>query len=220
MPATLLVAGVLVSPRDLIPSGDGSAARRESAGPASALAIALLAALALSFVDRAASVYAQKDFSIGTPGDEILVANPIASPRGVSVGRALEWLAAVVEPDTTRVALPEGAFFNYWLRLRNPSGFPLFLPSEMDAFGEDRMLSALKADPPDYVLLVHRLAFEFGLAPFGRDPRNGLRVMDWVRSNYERVERIGAEPFEGPRFGIAILRRRGGVHGQRIGRAR
>jgi hypothetical protein len=109
--------------------------------------------------------------------------------------------------DSTLLVMPEGAGINYWLRKENPTPYNLFLPTEIDAFGEASMLGALRERPPDFVLLTHRLEGEFGVGTFGEDPRNGRRLMSWVRENYRRVERIGAEPFSGRGFGVVILRR-------------
>ena len=70
------------------------------------------------------------------------------------------------------------------------------------------MLADLRAHPPDFVVLIHRNSAEFGVGPFGTDPRNGRAIMDWVRKHYRRVERVGEEPFQGRGFGTVILRRR------------
>jgi hypothetical protein len=112
--------------------------------------------------------------------------------------------------DDTLLVLPEGVGVNYWLRKENPTPYNLFLPTEIDAFGEESMLRALRAHPPDFIVVMHRLSNEFGVGAFGVDPRNGRRLMDWVRGHYRRVERIGAEPFSGQGFGLVILRREGG----------
>ena len=110
--------------------------------------------------------------------------------------------------QSTLVVLPEGASLNYWLRKRNPSGFLLYLPTEIAAFGEVRMLAGLSESPPDFVALVHRLSEEFGTGPFGVDPRNGRALLEWVKRHYERVGRVGSEPFGRDGFGVVMLRRR------------
>ena len=95
------------------------------------------------------------------------------------------------------------------MRRENPSRFNLFLPTEFDAFGgEEVMLGEIRADPPDFVALVHRRHQEFGVGPFGVDPENGRRIVTWVEQNYHRLARIGAEPFRDRRFGIVLLQRR------------
>jgi hypothetical protein len=58
------------------------------------------------------------------------------------------------------------------------------------------------------VALVDRPHREFGVGPFGNDPRNGRRLGAWLRENYEPVRRLGPPPFQGQGFGVALLRRR------------
>ena len=111
-------------------------------------------------------------------------------------------------PESTLLVLPEGASLNYWLRKRNPAGYVLFLPTEIATFGEAVMLDRLRESPPDFVALVHRQPAEFGTGPFGVDPRFGRGLLTWVGRNYQRVARLGAEPFGEGGLGIAILRRR------------
>jgi hypothetical protein len=96
---------------------------------------------------------------------------------------------------------------NYWLRMRNPSRFLIFLPTEIQAFGEAAMRADLEAHPPDFVVLVHRLWHEFGVGPFGSDARNGRALRAWVDANYRRVQRFGAEPFGEDGFGVVVLER-------------
>jgi hypothetical protein len=70
------------------------------------------------------------------------------------------------------------------------------------------MLADVRAHPPDFVALVDRPHGGFGVGPFGRDPRNGLLLAEFVGSEYEVVRQIGEEPFRGQGFGITLLRRR------------
>jgi hypothetical protein len=67
------------------------------------------------------------------------------------------------------------------------------------------MLRELEAHPPDVIVLAHRLPDEFGVGPFGQDPRNGKALLDWVRARYRRAAGFGAEPFGTAGFGTRIL---------------
>lgn len=174
------------------------------------LAIALVSAMVLAHFQESDRRYAAKSFELGRGADEILVDDPAVNRRGVVVARALEQLERAMPADATLLVMPEGIGLNYWLRRRNPTSFNLFLPTEISAFGEGAMLADLEAHPPDFVALVHRLSDEFGVGPFGVDPRNGRGLLDWVHSHYSRarpVGRIGPEPFTGRGFGIVILER-------------
>ena len=63
-------------------------------------------------------------------------------------------------------------------------------------------------DEVGFVALVDRAHGGFGVGPFGADPRNGQRLLEFVRSEYEDVRQIGAVPFRERGFGVTILRRR------------
>ncbi len=203
MPATLLlVAGAVGGlPAWLAARGGGGPVAR-------ALALAGIAAWAGHYLALSNRAYEGKDLTIGTGADAIQVLGPRTSSRGRILARTLARLEKLAAPDATLLVLPEGIALNYWLRMRNPTPYNLFLPTEIEAFGEETLLQALRATPPDFVVLAHRPHHEFGVGPFGIDPRNGRGLMSWIRAHYDRVERVGAEPFQGGRFGTVILRRR------------
>ena len=203
MPATLLLVACLV--------GVGPAAARVRLGGGQvfrAVSLAVITAGVLSLLRWSDAMYAPKDFVVGEGSDAIVVENPAHDPRGQVVSAALQKLEEITHPGATLLTLPEGASLNYWLRRTNPTRYNLFLPEEIDAFGgEELLLQDLRAHPPDFIALVQRDYTEFGVGPFGVDPRNGRGIMNWVGENYRRVGRIGAEPFRNQGFGIAILRR-------------
>lgn len=200
MPATLLLAAGAVE-------GTAWLARRNFGGGevARALGGALVVAALLGLWRQSNALYARKDFVVGTGSDAIVVVRD----KGVPLAETLQNLEELAPPQATLLVLPEGLSLNYWLRLRNPSRYWLFLPPEFDAVGgEDVMLADLRAHPPDFVALVDRPHGDFGVGPFGADPRNGQRLMAFVRAEYEVVKQIGAVPFRDEGFGVTILRRR------------
>ena len=100
---------------------------------------------------------------------------------------------------------------NYLTRRVNPTRHLNFAPPEIMIFGEDRILEDLRAQPPDYVALVHRDTREYGLPLFGT--HYAPRLLEWVREDYEPVARVGAPPLvrerlEDGRSGFEVLRRR------------
>lgn len=203
MPATLLLVACLV--------GVGPAAGRARLGGSGAFRMINLAAIAsgvLLLLLWSDAIYARKDFVVGEGGDAIVVEGPVYESRGQVVSEALQKLDAIMDPEATLLALPEGAGLNYWLRRRNSTRYGLFLPTEIEAFGGDEiMLRDIRAHPPDFIALVQRDHAEFGVGPFGVDPRNGRGIMRWVAGSYQRVGQIGAEPFRNRGFGIVVLRR-------------
>ena len=173
-----------------------------------AVSIGLVGALASAMLSTAHAVYAEKDYPLGAGGDQILVAGPEASPRGVSMERLLRGMDAIMAPDDTLLVLPEGAGVNYWLRRDNPTRYSLFLPTEQAAHGGPApMIASLREHPPDFIVLIHRGHEEFGTGPFLSDPRYGQALRGWLERGYSHVQQIGAPPFQGAAFGIVVLQR-------------
>jgi hypothetical protein len=205
MPATLLLAALAVG---VLPGW--LRARRGGGQVACALALAALAGFAAFHWRQADRLYARMDFPLGRGADAILAPDPRLHARSQVMADTLAWLERHTAPDSTLLVLPEGVMLNYWLRRENPIRFNLFLPTELEAFGEDRMLRELEAHPPDTIVLAHRLPEEFGVGPFGEDPRNGRALLAWVRAHYRRAAGFGPEPFGAAGFGTRILVRAAG----------
>jgi hypothetical protein len=204
MPATLLLIASLVA---WIPDalqrrfGRGELFRALAAG-------AVVAGVVFHLRD-ANRHYEIKDFRIGEGADAMLVENPRIQSRGRIIAQTLGHLRAIMPPAATLLVLPDGVGINYRLRRVNPTRFTLFLPAEFgDLGGQAAVVANLRAHSPDFIVLVHRNHEEFGVGPFGADPRNGRAIMRWVGRHYRRVERFGEEPFQGRGFGTVILRRR------------
>jgi hypothetical protein len=174
---------------------------------ARATALALCFAVALGLWRQSDLRVSRRTFAVGEGGDRIFAEPPEIAPRPARIEALRARLATTAGPDDTLLVLPEGVMLNYWLRLQNPSGFSLFLPTEIAAFGEDAMRDALAARPPDWVVLAHRESAEFGVGAFGRDARNGRALLAWVRTHYTAVRRFGPEPFGAEGFGAVVLRR-------------
>jgi hypothetical protein len=200
MPAALLVvAGVVAA----VPSLAG--ARGQAGNIARGIGAAAVAGGLVFFLTHSQAIYARKDVVIGEGADAIRV----DGERGRPISAALRKLDAIMSPHATLLVLPEGIGLNYWLRRKNPARYFLFIPAEFAAVGGERViLDEVREHPPDFVLLVDRPHAEFGVGPFGVDPRNGRRLVAWVTQHYERVRKIGREPFRDRGFGVVILRRR------------
>ena len=67
------------------------------------------------------------------------------------------------------------------------------------------MLAAIRAHPPDYVIVSTRDSSEMGAALFGVDYATSL--WDWLVAHYIEVERFGAWPAEASGFGLAVFER-------------
>ena len=123
----------------------------------------------------------------------------------------IDWVETNLPPEASLLVLPEGVIVNYLTRRVNPTRHLNFFPPEIMIFGEERILQDLKAEPPDYVVLVHRETGEYRLPLFGT--HYAPRLLEWAREDYELVARVGAEPLarerlEDGRSGFEVRRRR------------
>jgi len=203
LPATLLLVALLVGALPELArraGGDGRFARLAS--------VSLVAAAILGFLSVSNLRYVHKQSWVGPPGEAIRVEDPERARRGVRIGAVHERLAELMPEGATLLVYPEGALLNYWLRAENPSRYLLFLPTELDAFGREAVLADLRKAAPDFVAVLDRGHREFGVGPFGADPRNGREILRWLHDGYERVSQVGPPPFSGQAFGAEIWRRR------------
>ncbi len=203
MPATLAAtaAALYWGPRAVRAAGGSGVVAR-------GLAFAFVAAAIVYHLRWSWAIYAQKDLPVGGDGDTILTYGPTVQENGTVTAEALDWIVSHTPPSSTLLGLPEGIMLNYLARRETTTPCMNFMMTEMILFGEDRLLQGLEARPPDYVALVHKKTDEFGVGPFGADPRYGRKLVEWIDAHYDPVARFGAEPFRGDAFGIRILRRR------------
>jgi hypothetical protein len=132
-----------------------------------------------------------------------------AGDRAPIVNDVLADLEERLGPDDTLLVLSVGVMINYLARRVNPTSYIDFMPPEFIIFGEAEILEAFRANPPDYVALVHRETGEYGYRFFGRG--YGRRLFSCVMNHDRPVRLFGEQPLqEGTEFGIEILQRRGG----------
>jgi hypothetical protein len=197
MPATLLLVVALVS---WVPDwiarrgGDGRLFRAAALGAWTAMMIAI--------VMTGRQFLAQRTNPVATGPNRIL-----AGPHGPIINEALAELEERVGPDQTMAVLPEGVMLNFLAVRANSTPFISFMPTELAIFGEDCMVEAFQANPPDFVLLVGKDTSEFGYRFFGRDYARHL--YEWITENYREVKLVGQPPFQDDRFGIRIMQRDG-----------
>jgi hypothetical protein len=151
--------------------------------------------------------YSQKTFPVGENGDEIRTFDATLDPRGAAIAGAMSWLQTNAPPHATLAVLPEGALVNYLCRRVNPTGYPVWLPPEIQVFGQANMIAAFQRRCPDYVLLMQHPTSEYGMKPFGAQSGFGLELMQWIGKNYATAILIGSEPLQSGNFGIKILKR-------------
>jgi len=171
------------------------------------LALLMLALGAWSYGQISHQYYGWKNYPLGKGGDLLLGYDPEIHPRDWRTAQALRWIEQNTPAEATLMALPEGTILNYLARRPNPTPYIYFTMIEMISFGEDNMLRAMQAAPPDLIVLTHVSSEDYGVGFFGQDPRYSKSMMDWIQPNYETAARFGDQPFqEASGFGIKILR--------------
>ena len=94
---------------------------------------------------------------------------------------------------------------------RRPSSVPYvsYMPAELPYYGEDAIVSALRARPPAFLVFFHRDFGEYGLPPFGA-PGNGGRIAEWVGERYVPAFGVQGErsgPGEAPVLVTGLVRK-------------
>jgi hypothetical protein len=152
-------------------------------------------------------VYRHKTVEVGSGRDRMLAFDANENPAGPAVQAALVWIETNVPRDATLAVLPEGVMINYLSRHTNPAKYLVWNPTELAFFGQAKMVEAFKSGSPDYVVLVHRDADEYGVKFFGQADSFGGELLRWIETHYEPVQLIGHEPLRNSLFGIKILKR-------------
>jgi hypothetical protein len=135
--------------------------------------------------------YDQRTASIGQGADRMLAYRPAFLPSGATMGRVADWLQTNTPPNRTLAVLPDGSMLNYLLRSDNPTGYLRWNLAESTVFGQDKMNRAFMDTQPDYIVLVDFNISQFGLKPFGQDPRDGLELKKWIDAHYLSVYQTG-----------------------------
>ena len=196
MPATLTVVAALLC---WIPARlSGRAPLIFRVGASGLVAAALAGHLALLADERRA-----KTVEVGRGSDAFWA----DAERGEVMRVAQARIETLVGKDQTLAVLPDGVMLNYLTRRRNPTPYIIGNPADMAMFGEAAMLRAYASAPPDWIALVACDTTIYGFPYFGRDYARSLAA--WMDRNYVLAEVIGAPPFTGGGFGVALLCRSG-----------
>ncbi len=130
------------------------------------------------------------------------------STRALEVRRMCVMIEQAVAPGGTLAVFPQGLMLNYLTRREQATAFVNFMPPEVMAAGEDRIIDALTRHPPDAIVvdgsMVRGGQFDLdGVYEFGG------KTLAWIGRNYERV---GAAELGYPystKLHLVLLKRRG-----------
>ena len=157
--------------------------------------VALAAGGLIRLTGESVHVYARRAYAIGErASDRFLALPPEQDPRSQLANKTAAWLSAHLPPDATLAVIPEGVMLNYQTRRANPTPFINFIPMTLAAYGEERMLAAYQAQPPDYLVLFDRDMSEFGLPRFGTPGYPGADLMRWIERHYVPAQEISSSP--------------------------
>lgn len=137
-----------------------------------------------------------------------------ADPRGQMLNEMLLSLRQKARPGETLAVMPEGAMLNFLAQMPNPTPYwsfnppySFFAPGEGEAAGQAKILAALTAHPPDWIVLVSEDLSDFGTPFFGKD--YGLDLYAFVQDHYHTQLSLGDAENGRNDFGMMLLRRNG-----------
>ncbi|MCX5659072.1 MAG: glycosyltransferase family 39 protein [Planctomycetota bacterium] len=177
------------------------ARRGGSSAVARAGAVAALAMMTVFHVSLSNQNHLACNTPVGEGADRFYAPYDPAGRVNQLMGKIRE----ITKPDETLAVLPEGVMINYLLRRTNPTPYAFFVPTDLWIFGEENMVLAFAARPPDYIAMVHKDTSNFGLPYFGRHYGQSLNM--WVQTHYGELGGIGPKPFTSPEFGVTLWRR-------------
>lgn len=111
-----------------------------------------------------------------------------ADLRGHVINDMINEIKTQTSSRDTLAVLPEGVMLNFLTRRVNPTPYINFMPPEFILFGESKMLSAFKRNPPDYIVLTNKPLEEYGMGEVGVDI--GAQLYQWIEENYTLIKYI------------------------------
>lgn len=123
--------------------------------------------------------------------------------RGRFVAQTVELVRERTRDDATMAVFPEGVMFNYLARRRVPTRYLNFIPHEVNLYGEQAILDAMRATPPDVVVFVTRDTSAYGFQYFGRDYARNLYA--FLLERYPQGMALGGRPFTDEPFGVKVM---------------
>ncbi len=204
MPATLLLVAWLV--RDFPNHATRTRLQRSALR---SLVVLVIVAVSVAHARRTAEFMGAKNLPMSDGADRIFTYDPQVYDAGVTMAATLAWLQGNTPPEASLLVLPEGVILNYLSRRANPTPYINFMPIELALYGEDAIVAALEANPPDTIVLAHKNTQEYGVGFFGNTKDNyGRGIVEWMLgAGYQSVASFGHEPFRDVRFGTRILKR-------------
>jgi hypothetical protein len=155
--------------------------------------------------------YSYHTLSVGEGADQFYAFDPDASPTGLLVEKARQFLEKdKIENNVhTLLVLPEGVMLNYLTRLPNSISYFFFAPFVLADGRNAEIMQQLNAAPPDRIVVISRDMREFGVAHFGESPEHGQDLVDFINAKYKDIYIFGDhDPANPDRFGVVVFARK------------
>ncbi len=126
-----------------------------------------------------AHFFAAKRWTVGSGSDAF-----ISDTRGLEIQQMCDLIRQQTPATSTLAVFPQGLMLNYLTR--RPDSIPQvnFMPPEVLAAGETNILAALKAHPPDAIVLNTNSSEQFDL---DQTYFYGRQTFDWIKQNYQPI---------------------------------
>jgi hypothetical protein len=201
LPATLLLEAELLYfiPRALSQRfGSGNWSR--------AAGLLLIATGVYWYVHFCLDIYRHRTFAMGTGADRILEITPRPSRQELILARMIEKIGEVVPPGQTLASLPTGTLVNFWTKHRNPTPYPDLSAMMVDTIGEEKILEAFQAAPPDFITLLDMDTSDGHGGPGSLGQDYAFKLFQWILSQYQPIYQI--RPPDNRGYGIVLLKKR------------
>ncbi len=152
--------------------------------------------------------YANRTFPVGEGRDKFYASPPNVMADGAILDTAIAATHKYFSAIKSLVAFPESMAFNYHLKIPSPIPDLQFIPDVIKMAGEDNVLRALDAHPPEAVILYARDLSEYQMTYFGADAASGKNIIDWVNAHYTPIFIYGKTPMSATGHVLDILVRK------------
>lgn len=107
---------------------------------------------------------------------------------GEPINETIQYIKEQIPVSKSFLMLPESAFLNFLTGHKTGSHYINLTPSNIDIYGEDKIIDSLKTNPPDYIFINNQ---NFYNLYFGKD--YAQKVFAYVKNNYTYQTNFGNE---------------------------
>ena len=119
--------------------------------------------------------------------------------------KSVDYLKKNAPQNSTVAVFPEGVGINFFADRPTAFRHYSFLPEDINLFGEDKILSEMKAVKIDYIVILTRETSDFGPTSFGVD--YAKKIQKWIDDSYIPIKQFGAKPYASNAVGMLILKK-------------